>query len=251
MAQEFGVSDLTALTGLTSFCLGFAITPMILAPFSEIQGRYPVFVAAGILFEAMQIACALTPTMAGMIVARFFVGCGSSVFSSMVGGVISDLYHAEDRNTAMALFSGGALFGTGLGPLIAGTLAQHLSWRWVFWVQVISNGLVIMMIIVFFNESRGSVLLSKKGRALNKWYEEREKAGCVGVDMPNPDGPGVISQRIRWKVKSDEERESVIKMIQISVWRPLRKSNSPTPSTPNRKDRNTNFYFKTSCSPSP
>jgi multidrug resistance protein len=224
MSAEFGVSELTALTGLTSFCLGFAITPMVLAPFSEIQGRYPVFVVAGILFEAMQIACALTPNVAGMIVARFLVGCGSSVFSSMVGGVISDLYHTHERNTSMALFSGAALFGTGLGPLVASLLAQNLQWRWVFWVQTITNGFLILAVIVFLKESRGSVLLSRRAAALNTWYEEREKAGYVGFAMPDPSGSGIVSQRIRWKVKSDEERESLTKMIKISVWRPLRKT---------------------------
>lgn len=221
MSAEYGVSELAALTGLTSFCVGFAICPMVLAPFSEIQGRYPVFVIAGIIFEAMQIACALTPNLAGMIVARFFVGAGSSVFSSMVGGVISDLYHTHERNTPMALFSGGALFGTGVGPLVASLLAQHLHWRWVFWVQAITNGLLILAVILFLKESRGSILLSRKGKALNKWYEEREKAGFIGFDMPSPDGNGVVSQRIRWKVKSDEDRESIAKMVSISVWRPI------------------------------
>lgn len=221
MASEYGVSDFAMLTGITSFCIGFAIMPMVLAPFSELQGRYPVFVWAGVFFEAFQIACALAPNLASMIIFRFVVGCGSSVFSSMVGGVISDLYHSHERNTSMALFSGGALFGTGLGPIVAGVITQHLQWRWVFWVQSITNGLLILAIIVFFKESRGSVLLSRKAAALNKWYEEREAAGFVGVEMPNPDGEGAIAQRIRWKVKTDEERETVVKMIQISVWRPI------------------------------
>ena len=64
-----------------------------------------------------------------MLVARFWVGAGSSVFSTMVGGVVSDLYHAEGRNTPMALFSGAALFGTGMGPLVSGFVAQNTSWR--------------------------------------------------------------------------------------------------------------------------
>lgn len=102
---------------------------MVLAPFSEINGRYPVFVGAGIVFLVCQICCAVTRSYAGMLVARFWVGCGSSVFSTMVGGVVSDLYHAEDRNTPMALFSGGALFGTGLGPLVSGFIAQNAHWR--------------------------------------------------------------------------------------------------------------------------
>ncbi|KFX91100.1 hypothetical protein V490_06072, partial [Pseudogymnoascus sp. VKM F-3557] len=213
--------EIAVLTGITSFCVGFAITPMVLAPLSEIQGRYPVFVGAGIVFGAMQIACALTPNLAGMIVARFLVGCGSSVFSSMIGGVISDLYSSKDRNTPMALFAGAAIFGTGMGPLVASPIAQHLPWRWVFWIQAITCGAVVLAVILFLKESRGSVLLSKKAEALNKWYETREAAGYVGFEMPDPSGSGEVPQRVRWLVKEDEERESLLKMMKISVWRPI------------------------------
>jgi MFS family permease len=157
-----------------------------------------------------------------MVVARFWVGAGSSVFSTMVGGVVSDLYHAHDRNTPMALFSGGVLFGTGLGPLVSGFIAQNTNWRWVFWVQVITCGILITAVTLFFRETRGSILLSRKARALNKWYKELENAGYIGFDIPvSPGSERTESQRIRWKVKTDEERESISKMIGISVYRPF------------------------------
>lgn len=137
-------------------------------------------------------------------------------------GVVSDLYHAHNRNTPMALFSGGALFGTGLGPLVSGFIAQNVHWRWVFWVQVITCGILVAAVTIFFKETRGSILLSKKARCLNKWYEAREEAGFVGFDMQVfPGSEKTESQRIRWKVKSDEERESISKMIGISVYRPF------------------------------
>lgn len=59
-----------------------------------------------------------------------YPGCASSTFSTMVGGVVSDIYHAKDRNTAMALFSGAAIMGTSLGPLVSGFIAQNTTWRW-------------------------------------------------------------------------------------------------------------------------
>ncbi|KAI9732738.1 MAG: hypothetical protein M1818_007472 [Claussenomyces sp. TS43310] len=199
MAREWHVSREAVLVGILTFCVGFALAPMALAPFSEINGRYPVFVAAGILFVICQICCAVARSYAGMLVARFFVGCGSSVFSTMVGGVVSDLYHAEERNLPMALFSGAVLVGTGL---------------------IITCGLMVLAVTVFFRETRGSVLLSRKAQCLNKWYEEREEAGYVGFLMPLGDGKAEV-QRIRWKVKSDEERESLSKMIKISIGRPF------------------------------
>ncbi|PVH88135.1 MFS multidrug transporter-like protein [Cadophora sp. DSE1049] len=220
MATEWDVSEVAVVAGITTFCSGFAIAPMVLAPFSEINGRYPVFVGAGIVYLICQICCAVTPTYAGMLVARFWVGAGSSVFSTMVGGVVSDLYHAEGRNTPMALFSGAALFGTGMGPLVSGFVAQNTSWRWVFWVQVITCGCLITAVTLFFRETRGSILLSRKARCLNKWYEEREAAGYIGFDMVIG-SEKTESQRIRWKVKSDEVRESIAKMIGISVYRPF------------------------------
>lgn len=195
---------------------------MVLAPFSEINGRRPVFLASGILFVICQLCTGFTQSYAGMLVVRFLVGVGGSTFSTMVGGVVSDIYHADDRNTPMALFSGAALFGTGWGPLVSGFIAQNLSWRWIFYLQTIMAAVMVAFICVIFKETRGSVLLSRKAKALNKWYDAREAAGYYGFNLPNPENPGsTISQRVRWKVKADEERASLKTMIAVSLYRPF------------------------------
>lgn len=81
--------------------------------------------------------------------------------------------------------------------------------------------MVVGSVTIFFRETRGSILLSRKARCLNTWYDEREALGYIGFDMPVPSTEKMQSQRIRWKVKSDEERESIVKMITISVYRPF------------------------------
>ncbi|RDW73381.1 hypothetical protein BP6252_07288 [Coleophoma cylindrospora] len=222
MEAEWNVSAVAINVGITSFCFGFAIAPMVLAPFSEINGRYPVFVLSGFLFVVCQICCAVTQSYAGMIVARFFVGCGSSVFSSMVGGVVSDMYHTRERNNPMAIFSGGALFGTGLGPLVSGFIAQHTTWRWIFWVQVMTNGILMAAFALFYSETRGNIILSRKAKALNAWYAKCEEMGHFGLELAVPDSQSPARpQRIRWKVKTDEDRQSIGQMVQISVYRPF------------------------------
>ena len=82
---------------------------------------------------------------------------------------------------------------------------------------------MILAVTIFFKETRGSVLLSRRARLLNSWYEAREKVGLVGLDVSVGREGKMQSQRIRWKVKSDEERESLAKMIGISVYRPFRR----------------------------
>ena len=237
MSRYWDVSHVAILVGITTFTTGFSVAPLVLAPFSELNGRRPVFIGTGILFVICQLCCAVTRSYGGMLAARFFAGVGGSTFSTMVGGVISDIYHHEDRNTPMCLFSGAALFGTGLGPLVSGIVAQHLDWRWVFYIQVIDCSLVILAVILFFKETRGSVLLSRKATLLNAWYETREKAGLVGVDTPLGENKENKHLRIRWIVKADEARDSLAKMRGISCYRPFRK-----PLMPLRLESEANVY---------
>jgi MFS family permease len=228
MMEQWHASQVAVTTGITSFCIGFGIFPMLLAPLSEIHGRYPVFFYTGIGYVAMQIGCALAPNLPAMIILRLLMGGASSVFSTMVGGVISDLYHTHDRNKAMALFSGAALFGTGLGVFISGPVTYHLHWRWAFWLQVITTASCVLAVVLFIKESRGSVILSKRAKALNKWYEQREDFGYYGFDMSSDSSGSTIvaktaktsSVRIRWKVKADEDRASLLHSIKLSLYRP-------------------------------
>ncbi|KAJ5256122.1 Major facilitator superfamily domain general substrate transporter [Penicillium chrysogenum] len=222
LTELWGISTVVYNLSITVFCCGFALAPMVLAPFSEINGRRPIFIASGILFVASLIGCGGTQSFAGLLVARFFQGVGGSTFSTMVGGVISDIYHAQDRNTPMALFSGAALFGTGLAPLISGAIISHTTWRWVFYSHAIVSAAFVIAIYFFFKETRGSVLLSRKAAKLNQYYEQLEEAGHHGVILSSEESSEEkCIRRIRWKVKSDEQRASIVTMIQISLYRPF------------------------------
>ncbi|KAI6358040.1 hypothetical protein MCOR25_007459 [Pyricularia grisea] len=266
-------SHLQVLAGISTFCLGFALAPMVLAPVSEINGRYPVFIVANVVFTIFQAACGAVNSLAGMLICRFGTGVGGSVFSSMVGGVIADLWDAEGRNTPMALFACAALLGTGIGPMVGAlsffTVEGKGMWRWVFYHQAIASAVLMIVFAICFKESRGPVLLSRKAKALNKWYEEMEANGYYGVwvgdeflhqssfvpvggsgsetdtitatsDQTPQDtdssydeekgGPSrrnsstptqTTLRRIRWRVKSDDERTSIVMMMSVSVSRPF------------------------------
>lgn len=62
-------------------------------------------------------------------------------------------------NSLQALFSGAALFGTGFGPLVGGFIAQNTSWRWVFWVQVITNGVLLLVCLLISTTNSNKYLL--------------------------------------------------------------------------------------------
>lgn len=142
----------------------------------------------------------------------------------MVGGVVSDIYHAEERNTPMALFSAAALVGTGLAPLLAGAIVYHTTWRWIFYSHAIVLAAVVVVMYFFFDETRGSVILSRKAQKLNAYYDQLEAAGHHGVMVADERTGERLVKRLRWKVKSDEDRASLADMISQSCYRPFRRS---------------------------
>lgn len=221
--SQWGISTIAVYGGITVFTVCFAVAPMFLASFSELVGRRPLFLAAGVVYVISQLGSGLSTSFAGLLVTRATAGISCSVFSTVVGGVISDIYAADDRNTAMAIFTGAALCGTGIGPMISGIITQHLKWQWIFHVQTITCGIVVVALFIFFPETRGSVLLSRKADALNKWYEFSESTGS------DDSTPSTVAEtetqprrRIRWIVKANEERATLGIMMKTSLLRPIK-----------------------------
>lgn len=215
LQAKWHVSSTAFQTGVTTWCVGFAASPMFLAPLSELNGRRPVFLFSGFMFFVAQIGCAVTDSFAGMLVARFFVGAGASTFATMVGGVISDVYHAEHRNAPMAIYSASALAGTGVGPLICGFIVPRTSWRWVFWHQVIALGVTMMAMVIFFKETRGSVLLSRKARKINKYLDSLH-SGSSTTEKP------AAFTSIRYTVAADGSRRSLAHLLYLSLTTPFK-----------------------------
>ena len=145
--------------------------------------------------------------------ARTFLGVGGSTFSTLCGGVISDIYHAEFRGFPMACFSTAAMFGTGAGPLVSGFIAEHMNWRWIHWVQLVANGILLVVAAVWFKETRGSVLLIRRAKALNTYLDEHANGEARMSEKGFP--------RVRWKVKAEEERASLSQMVRVSLTRPF------------------------------
>lgn len=148
--------------------VGIAFTPLLLAPLSEMFGRKPIFLTSSLLFALLYIPLALTRNITGLLIARLLHGCCGSVGNSLVGGTVSDLFSPKHRGLAMSLFAVSIYFGQAIGPFtVSYTLANpRLGWRWCFGWQGILGAVVFVLLAVFLKETRGSVILSKRARAM-------------------------------------------------------------------------------------
>ncbi|KAH7140963.1 major facilitator superfamily domain-containing protein [Dactylonectria macrodidyma] len=189
LKQKWSVSDTEYNLGITLFVAGFGFAPMIMAPISENHGRYWVFVGAGVVFFLGTMGCAVTGSFAGMLVSRLVTGSGASIFATLTGGVVGDLFHEEQRNTPMALYSATIMVGTGLGPMFSGLIVENLSWQWVFYPQMITVGLATLCLFFFFSETRNNVILKHKCTALNKLWDQTPVSVKSSLDATSSSTP--------------------------------------------------------------
>lgn len=140
MAEFKENSVLLATFVVSVYILGFAFGPLIVAPISEYSGRTVVYNTCNLLFLVFNIASAVAPSMASLVVFRFLDGVAGVTPTIIGSGTIADIIPVASRGRAMALWSLGPLFGPIIGPLIGGYLLEATTWRWVFWVLSIAVG---------------------------------------------------------------------------------------------------------------
>lgn len=181
LSEEFGNKNETvgAMT-VSIYLLGYVIGPLFLAPLCEIYGRKPILGAANAFFCVWQIGCALAPNIATLIVFRFFSGVGGAGCLTLGGGVISDIFRADQRGFAMGIWTLGPLFGPNVGPLIGGFIAETIGWRWDFWIVLIVAVIVTALIEFLNKETSHRVLIERKVARLSKELGRDDLKSCYG-----------------------------------------------------------------------
>ena len=165
---EFHSSEEVGTLGISLFVLGFAIGPLLWAPFSELYGRQILFIGTYAALTAFNAGAAGANSMATLIVLRFLAGAFGSSPLTNAGGVIADMFHADQRGLGMSVFAAAPFLGPVIGPIVGGFVGQTVGWRWVEGVMAIFTGVLCIFGALTIPETYAPVLLQKRAKALSK-----------------------------------------------------------------------------------
>lgn len=119
------------------YILGWALGPLVVAPLSEVHGRWIVYTTSNLLYVIFTVACAMSTDLTTLIVFRCLAGCVGSTPMTIGGGTISDLVPLQERGFALSMYMLGPVLGPCIGPVVGGVLADYIGWRWIFWTLAI------------------------------------------------------------------------------------------------------------------
>lgn len=166
------VSDLNGLEIMnwvvSVFLLMTAVSTPVYGKLADSWGRKPVFLFGIILFVIGSSLCALSQNMTQLIIFRVIQGLGSGAIQPVAITVLADLYAIDKRAKMLGLNASFWGVASIIAPLLGGFIVQHLSWHWVFLINVPIGIIAAILILVYLvepNRKRNSKI-DLKGIAL-------------------------------------------------------------------------------------
>lgn len=167
ISEEFHIGSTVSTLGVSLFLVGFGIGPLFWAPLSEVYGRkrtvlVPYFISAMFAFGG-----GAAEDVQALMICRFWQGIFGSAPVTNTGGVLGDIWSAEQRGAAMVGYAMAVVGGPTIGPIIGGAfIVSGVGWRWTQYFTGILMMLFLVLDVLILDESYAPQLLVIKARKL-------------------------------------------------------------------------------------
>lgn len=162
--EQFGVSNVAALLGLTLFVLGYAIGPMFWSALSEMPyfGRNPVYIGTLALFVVLQLGVIYAKNFGMLLAFRFITGFVGSPVLATGGATIADMYVPKKQVYGITFWGIAAICGPALGPVVGGFAVEAQGWTWTIWELMWLSSVCLIFLIIFLPETSTSNILYRR-----------------------------------------------------------------------------------------
>ncbi|KAL1946346.1 hypothetical protein VTO73DRAFT_15473 [Trametes versicolor] len=116
---------------------------------ADLFGRQVILLLAIVLFSAGSAVTGAASSMEMVIIGRTIQGVGSGAIQVLVAIVTADLVPLKERGLFQALTGATFSLASATGPFIGGAIAQHTTWRWLFYLNLPLCGIAFGIVLLF------------------------------------------------------------------------------------------------------
>jgi DHA2 family multidrug resistance protein len=140
---------------LTTYITAAAIMTAPVGWLAARFGRKPLFITCIIGFTITSMLCGAAQSLEQIVVFRLLQGVSSAALVPLSQAILFDIYPAERRGFAMAVWGMGVMIGPILGPTLGGYLTEMYNWRYVFYINLPFGVLATLGLMMFMHEAKG------------------------------------------------------------------------------------------------
>jgi EmrB/QacA subfamily drug resistance transporter len=160
--RELGVGDIADLEWVVNaYALSFAVLMLTGGKLADFFGRRRVFLAGLALFTATSLGCALAASLGTLVGWRAAQGLGAALMLPATLAIITHTFPLRERGTAIGIWAGVSALALAIGPLVGGAITEHISWSWVFYINVPVGVLGLVAGLALVPESRDTSRLQR------------------------------------------------------------------------------------------
>ena len=152
---------------LTSYIIAAAIMTSPVGWLAGRFGRKNFFIACLLGFTVASMLCGVAQSLSQMVAFRLLQGIFGAALVPLSQATIMDLYPAEQRGSAMAIWGMGVMVGPILGPTLGGYLTEVYDWRWVFFINLPFGALAIAGLWFFLKDEKRGIASALTGPAFS------------------------------------------------------------------------------------
>src|SRR2546429_8770705 len=154
--SDLGISTAELEWTVAAYALTFASLLLTGGKLGDLLGRRLIFTIGLVIFTLSSLACGLSSTAPELIGARAVQGVGAALMMPATLSIISATFAARERGMAIGIWAGVSAMALAIGPLLGGVITEHISWNWIFYVNVPIGILAVVASIVVVPESKDS-----------------------------------------------------------------------------------------------
>src|SRR5881227_1804500 len=139
---------------VTAYALTFAVLLLTGGKLGDLLGRRLIFTIGLVVFTLSSLACGLSSTAPELIGARAVQGVGAALMMPATLSIISATFAARERGMAIGIWAGVSAMALAIGPLLGGIITEHISWNWIFFVNVPIGVIAVLSAIFVVPESK-------------------------------------------------------------------------------------------------
>lgn len=131
-AAKYGVGLGAVAQTVTAFAIAYGLLQLAYGPIGDRYGKYRVITFATSGCALTSLACALAPTLSALVITRFLAGATAGALIPLSLAWIGDTVPYERRQSVLARYLIGQMFGIALGQVLGGLGADYLGAEPVF-----------------------------------------------------------------------------------------------------------------------